>query len=614
MRRGLAFLVLACAVAAIAPAVASGVGATYVVIQCDPQHRDAPDAHVHEPRGYGVTRDCDDAAGENALRIQSRLAAGEGSRGTLTWIAPGGTGFIRVRSEAKLRRDAGHYSRLFMADSKGRETVRIATGDDTPGAFPEEIWSGAAQKQFVAALGCKRAGGCPQSDAAKTWVRGVKMTVADYADPVVSVDGSLVSGGWKRGDQGLGFTGDDVGSGVEIVIARVNGVSVREAAGNCAGAGLSGDTAKRLIPCRGAVRNVVQLATEAAPFRNGDNTLSVCATDFAGNQTCAARTVRVDNAAPSLAFTSAQDPEDPELIHAVVTDPHSGVAGGQIYYRREGTTLWIPLETVRKGDELQARVDSSAVPAGNYEFRATATDVAGNAVETTRRQDGLTMRLAFPLKSGVDLSAGLEPGGSQRMTIRYGKPSQVAGILQSAAGDPLGNAEITVVEYFGEGALIRERVTRVRTDSQGRWQSRLPAGPSRAVSASYAGTKRYLPETSEAAHLAVRTKASLRTSKKKVPEGKRVTFRGRLGRLGAAVPAGGKLLELQVREDGNKYQTVGEGFRSKPSGRYRIGYRFGRFYQYDVRFRFRIKVAREADWPYQAPVRSKQRTVTVLAR
>ena len=490
--RPLGCALLACvALGGLVPAVASGAGATYVVIQCDPANREAADVRVHERRGYGVTRDCDEAAGYNALRIQSRLSAGKGSKGTLSWAAPSGTGFVRVRSEAKLRRDMGHYSRIYMADSKGRETTRIASGDGTSGTFRERIWNGGRQQQFVAALGCNRSGGCPQSDAAKTWVREVKMTVADYADPTVVLDGPLVTGGWKRGDQQLGSTANDSGSGVRDVVARMNGAILSSDAGLCTGTAPGSGFAVRLKPCSGGpLRMTAASATEASPFRNGDNTLSVCATDFAGNQTCATRTIRVDNSAPSLAFTSAQDEDDPELIHAVVTDPHSGVASGQIYYRREGTTLWQPLETVLRGDELQARVDSTAVPEGTYEFRATATDIAGNGVETTRRQDGLTKRLEFPLKSGVDLTAALGSGGAERMTIRYGKPSQAGGVLREAGGDPLPNSDVTVVEYFGEGALIRERITHVRTDSRGRWETRLPPGPSRSVTASYAGTRR----------------------------------------------------------------------------------------------------------------------------
>jgi hypothetical protein len=344
------------------------------------------------------------------------------------------------------------------------------------------------------------------------------------------------------------------------------------------------------------------------------NLVTLCAADFAGNETCTSRTIRVDNVAPTMAFTSAQDVDDPEMIHAVVFDADSGVADGEISYRAEGEAAWRPLETAVVAGELRARVDSTSVSAGSYEFRAEAVDHAGNVAETTRRQDGLSMRLSFPLKSGVDLAAALEPGGSKRTTIGYGRKSRIAGVLREAAGAPIGGQEIVIEEYFGEGALIRERITRVQTDARGHWRSRLPAGPSRRITAHYAGSQKYLPESTLGGRLAVRTRASLRTSKARVPEGGKVVFRGKLGRLGARIPTGGKLLELQVKQTRNSYQTVGQGFRSKPNGSYKVPYRFGRFYQYDVRFRFRVKVAREADWPYKAPVRSRGRTVTVLDR
>ncbi len=178
----------------------------------------------------------------------------------------------------------------------------------------------------------------------------------------------------------------------------------------------------------------------------------------------------------------------------------------------------------------------------------------------------------------------------------------------------MGGQEIVITENFGDGALIRERISRAETDARGRWHERLPAGPSRRVVVTYAGTQRYLGAETPGGKLNVRTKATLRASKSNVPEGQRVVFRGKLGRLGARIPTGGKLLELQVKQDTKTYQTVGEGFRSKASGRYRVPYRFGDFYQYDVRFKFRVKVAREADWPYKAPVRSRARKVTVLNR
>ena len=60
------------------------------------------------------------------------------------------------------------------------------------------------------------------------------------------------------------------------------------------------------------------------------------------------------------------------------------------------------------------------------------------------------MILTFPLKSGVTLRAHL-PGGAHRLTLGYGRPSSVSGVLRDASGEPLPDQDVTVTEYFGEG-------------------------------------------------------------------------------------------------------------------------------------------------------------------
>ena len=222
------------------------------------------------------------------------------------------------------------------------------------------------------------------------------------------------------------------------------------------------------------------------------------------------------------------------------------------------------------------------------------------------------MILTFPLKSGVDLMGHLE-GGSQRVTVGYGRPSEVSGSLRDASGQPLPNEDVTVTEYFGEGALIDRRVRTVHTDSRGHWKERLPTGPSRRVTASFAGSRRYLPDVTQAGNMRVKTKATFHLSRRQVPEGHRVAFKGRVGHLAARIPAGGKLVELQVK-DGNNWQTVRHPFYTRPNGKYRLRYRFARFYIRNVRYRFRVRVLRERSWPYKAPVSSRVRKLVVKAR
>ncbi len=268
------------------PSGALGAGATYEVIQCHPGNRGHGDALLHEPRPYGVTTACANPSAENAIQINNRLRAEKGREGSVRWAAPADTGIVGIRVDAKLRRAAGHRARLFMADQNGRETRRIAQGDGSPGAFHIERWRGNRQAQFVAELGCDEDRGCEESNAAKTWVRGLRLTLADYADPEIVAGGSAVDPGWRLGRHGLQYTADDAGSGLRRVVVRVNGVSVEDVEADCPGAVTGSELAARLQPCGPFLTGVDELDTSGAPFTEGQNGVSVCAVDFAGNQAC----------------------------------------------------------------------------------------------------------------------------------------------------------------------------------------------------------------------------------------------------------------------------------------------------------------------------------------
>jgi hypothetical protein len=83
--------------------------------------------------------------------------------------------------------------------------------------------------------------------------------------------------------------------------------------------------------------------------------------------------------------------------------------------------------------------------------------------------------------------------------------------------------------------------------------------------------------------------------------------------MAARIPAGGKLVELQVK-DGPHWHTVRQAFYTRANGHYRMPYRFARFYTSNVSYRFRVRVLRELGWPYKAPVSSRVRRLVVKAR
>lgn len=617
MRRAFVMALVTTVVALIAPGSADALNRQYTVLKC---HVFAPTSSEVQVEAQGAYRSVD-ACGSPDQRFELTVD-GFGLPGQAASIrirAPDNTAIVGVIVDANLRRENHHLAQLGVVEPNGTPTV-LANGNDSGSGFQNYTFSGLNGTYFVAQLVCSDPSGCPNSTQAHAFVKNIALVLEDRADPgITDVDGTLVESGWIRGPRSLHAQGADLGGGLASVVATVNGSEVGRASAPCEGP-LAPTITARLAPC--PVRPIATslaldtVDTARSPFVNGTNDLSVCATDFAGNgPVCQTRSILIDNLPPELSFFEAQDPSDPELIRVRASDPQSGIAGGspQIVYRPVGTPDWLPLSTQMAAGEISARVDSSAVPAGNYEFAASARDVAGNAAQTTSRSDGSPMILTFPLRAAVQLSTRLGHGSSGTETVAYGHDAKAQGQLLDGLGQPLVGREITVTEYFGSGALIDHRVRTVLTGINGRWRSRLPAGPSRTVTASFAGTPQYRPAPGRTETLEVRSRSSFTISRDRVHEGDSVLFEGKVGHFGARIPHGGKLVELQVRDSNGSWNTVREAFHTDSSGHFRMRYRFGRFYESDAHFVFRVKVAREQGWPYKAPSKSRPRSLTVVA-
>lgn len=328
----------------------------------------------------------------------------------------------------------------------------------------------------------------------------------------------------------------------------------------------------------------------------------------ANNQPGFAR-VRLDTSTPQLGFSNSQDPADPELLRAPASDQLSGLAEGEISYRAQGESTWQPLATETHAGALEARLPSESLADGPYEFQAEASDRAGNEIATTKRLDGTDMVLEVPLKVETDLRADLG-SGRKRLTIGYGRESRIEGRLVDAAGEPLGGQSIAVTENFDLGSTESERTREVITDGDGRFALVLPPGPSREIQAEFVGSRRLTDAASPELDLGVRADASLASTEKRPPVGKRFRFFGRVKRAGAQLPPGGKLVELQVKRP-EGWDTVRQAFRTSPNGRWRFNFRFGPYYLRPTTFQFRLKVAREVGWPYKAATTGR-RSVTVV--
>lgn len=347
------------------------------------------------------------------------------------------------------------------------------------------------------------------------------------------------------------------------------------------------------------------LALDVPP---GDWELQLWRRDQAGNQSPDSASVPVrlrhDPNPPQVALERPL-PADPARLAAQVTDPISGLAGGEIELRREGESTWRVVPTRKEGGRLVADVDDATLPPGLYAIRARASDLAGNVGFGERRTDGFPAVIALPARSRTMLRAGIlrRKGGRARLLgtarVRQGRRVVIAGRLRGAGGGQLQGAPLRLTEPGAGGELV---VATLQTDARGRFRGALRATHNRVLRLRYWGTRTALP-AERALILRVPAASRLRSSRRRLRNRQSVLFTGRV--TTAPLPAAGKLVELQAHFRGRwrTFQTV----RSDARGRWRFRYRFGAT-RGRVTYRFRALLPPESGYPY---VRGRSRAVRV---
>jgi hypothetical protein len=130
--------------------------------------------------------------------------------------------------------------------------------------------------------------------------------IADPLAPALGeLGGSLLGGGVQRGRQSVTAKASDVGGGLSALSVLVNGIAAATKQEACAvvpaqNPAVVGNVATQISPCPPSAAADWELDTGAYPFREGANTVEVCASDFATlgdpNTTCSAsQSVDVDD-------------------------------------------------------------------------------------------------------------------------------------------------------------------------------------------------------------------------------------------------------------------------------------------------------------------------------
>jgi hypothetical protein len=366
----------------------------------------------------------------------------------------------------------------------------------------------------------------------------------------------------------------------------------REGSDEC----VSGDRAGAAIA---AIENV----TVPSP---GEWSLRLWREDEAGNQQAANASepvrLRFDPEPPQLGF-EIPSAEDPTRISVQATDRISGVGGGGIEISRAGSGSWQVLPSTQEGDHFVTRIDDAALPAGDYELRANAHDLASNLAATDRRLDGQPMRLRLPLRVATSMKAGvigkaktktgkrrtvLEP----RDKVAFGRRVRLGGRLVNPAGHAFEGAKVLVYSQPREGTEQLEDT--VTTSADGRFAYEVEARSSRRFRFVYQGTATILPVEGSATLLVTAT-STIAVKPKHVLNGGSVTFSGRV--KGRPLPEAGKLIELQVllTDEWQTFRTI----HSDADGGWRITYPFRRTCGVQ-HFRFRVHLPGEAIYPLEA--------------
>jgi hypothetical protein len=333
--------------------------------------------------------------------------------------------------------------------------------------------------------------------------------------------------------------------------------------------------------------------------------------------------LRFDPEPPQLGF-DALSATDPTRVSVQVTDPISGLGGGEIEISRAGTGTWQALPTSQENSHLLTRVDDAALPAGEYELRATAHDQAGNLASTTQRLDGQPMKVKLPLRIASSVRAGAIEKKRVRKTVHHGGKShkvtrtitvlsphakvgfghhvRLAGALVDGSGNPVGGETVQVYSRPPEGD--ETLVATLTTGAEGHFAYALDARASQALRFAYGGTATRLPAEDKVG-LLVTGRSTFSVNRQRILNGQSVVFSGRV--QGRPLPEAGKLIELQVRlsDEWSTFRTI----RSKADGSWRIPYPFQRTCGLE-HFRFRAALPGEAGWPLE-PGHSPVLAVTV---
>ena len=330
---------------------------------------------------------------------------------------------------------------------------------------------------------------------------------------------------------------------------------------------------------------------------DGTHAVSARAVDAAGNPGRARTTsFRVDSRVPSGTL-ERPDADDPRRLRALVQE--GCVASVALELRPAGDGGWESVDGRADEGRVSALVPDDRLPGGRYEARFRVVDCAGNEGLITSFADGSAGFLKLPLRMRPRITAALlDAGGRESGTVTTGIRREVAltARLVDDRDEPMAGAAMEVRTRVGSGPW--RTVARGATGQDGRFEGRVPPGPSRSVQVVAPDTRLSTGASSREMLVRVPARATIRVARRHLRNGQAARFSGRL--LGGFLPARGREIELQGYNParGRWQPVLTEGLRCDGRGRWRARYRFSATVGGTVAYRFRVRVAPRPDHPF----------------
>jgi len=217
------------------------------------------------------------------------------------WEAPAGTGISQVRGTWWHALHDGMEQRIGIGTwSGGFDVFAAASTTDTT---PREFVAGfnPAQPALEDRLLCAKVESkwCSLDPGSWSAIRALTITIQDDQPPAAAIGGEITAPGWRRGTQGVTFSGGDVGGGVRFGETVVDGGRVNLTEYPCAKVSIGGEwRATQMRPCLTGVSG--SAAIDTTRFSDGPHAIHHCMVDFAANPGCTAdRIFYVDNNPPA---------------------------------------------------------------------------------------------------------------------------------------------------------------------------------------------------------------------------------------------------------------------------------------------------------------------------